>query len=353
MISLKKYLDMDESRPAVAEPVADELLAATMECYSDALSAFATSVVQICPALSADLETNLQGLGRRVSVNPSSDSVKRTEKQVEVQLREWTARASGHFKAKADEVKELLLALAKTAESVGNRDQGYSSQFKELTGRLEKIADLEDLTQIRSSLVKRVTELKQSVDQMTRDSQQLVAQLRAEVSIYETRLKSVEHLVLKDALTGVANRRSVEERIRINIESEQQFCVVMLDLNRFKQVNDRYGHLAGDSLLKQFATELQLTTRSGDLIGRWGGDEFVVVLACNLSGATSHVGRIRDWAFGKYTIDTGTGKDALEIKMDASIGVAEWEPGDSMQQVIEEADAAMYLDKKRSNRKTA
>jgi diguanylate cyclase (GGDEF)-like protein len=80
--------------------------------------------------------------------------------------------------------------------------------------------------------------------------------------IYETKLKSLEHVILRDDLTLVASRRSVEERIRCNIEHQEVFCVVMLDLNCFKQVNDKYGHLAGDDLLKQFATELQLNTRS-------------------------------------------------------------------------------------------
>ncbi len=346
MISLKKYLDMDQ--PDLAEPEPDELLVATLECYCAALTAIGGRAIQICPALGTDLETNLRGLSRRASVNPSAVSIKRIERQVEIQLQEWGTRTSERFKAQADEVRELLIAVAKTAESVGERDQGYSNKFKDLTGRFEQIANLEDLTKIRTSLVERVTELKESVDQMTRDSQQLVAQLRAEISIYETRLKSVEHLVLKDALTGVANRRSVEDRIRWNIEKEETFCVVMLDLNRFKQVNDRHGHLAGDNLLKQFATELQLVTRSGDLVGRWGGDEFVTALSCGLSGAQSHIERVREWAFGKYTIETGTGKGQITVQMDAAIGVAEWRVGESIQQVIENADVAMYMEKKRS-----
>jgi diguanylate cyclase (GGDEF)-like protein len=352
MISLKKYLDSHQPESAPAEPEPDELSAVTIEAYRGALLAIGRVAIQVSPDLGVDLEASLRGLEHRLSVSYSCESIARTEKQVEVQLDEWGARTSGQFKAQADEVKQLLLALAKTAESVGSRDQGYSSKFSELTGRLEKIVHLNDLTQIKSSIVERVAELKSSVDQMTRDNQKLVAQLRAEVSIYETRLKSVEHLALKDQLTNLANRRSIEERIQWNIENTEEFSIAMIDLDRFKQVNDKYGHPAGDDLLKQFATELQLNTRAGDLVGRWGGDEFIVVLSCGLKPAKAHSERVQQWVLGKYTLHAGS-KGATVIQVDASIGVVQWRQGETMQQLIAEADAAMYSDKKLSHVKVS
>lgn len=351
MISLKKYLDMQAGGTLEAEPVDNELFPTTFECYRALLGVIGKTATHVSPAHGSDLEANLQSLEQRVSTNIASESIRQVEQQVEVHVQEWGARISDHLKAKADEVREVLVALAKTAESVGNRDQSYSNQFKEVTGRIEQIANLEDLTQIRASLVHRVSELKNSVDQMNRDSRELVAQLRAEVSIYETKLKSAEQLSLRDQLTLVANRRSVEERIRWSIESKQPFCVVMLDLNGFKEVNDTHGHLAGDDLLKQFAVELQTNTRSGDLIGRWGGDEFVIVLACDSVGAASHIDRIREWVFGKYTLSERPGAAGLVVRVEAAIGLVEWKAGMSLEELIAEADAAMYKDKSRSRHK--
>ena len=104
-------------------------------------------------------------------------------------------------------------------------------------------------------------------------------------------------------------------------------------------------------MLKQFAVELQSNARSGDLVGRWGGDEFVVILACDKVGAVSHVDRIREWVFGKYTINNGQNNAGPVIHVDASIGVAEWKVGKHLQQLIAEADAAMYQDKSKSGKK--
>jgi diguanylate cyclase (GGDEF)-like protein len=352
MISLGKYLNSDDLISPGLEPETDELTAAMMECYSAALLAVGKAAVQTCPHLGVDLETNLQGLARRLAVDPSTELVKSTEKLVEIQLNEWGVRISGHFKAQADEVKELLIALAKTAESVGSRDEGYSSKFTDLTGRLAKIADLQDLKQIRSSITERVAELKSSVDQMTRDNRQLVAQLKVEVSTYETRLKSAEHLALKDQLTNLANRRSIEQRIQLNMEHGQTFCVVMIDLNGFKPINDTYGHLAGDELLKQFAAELKQYSRSGDLVGRWGGDEFIVVLSGNLLSTRAQTERVRQWVFGKYTINEGS-ENPIVIHMDASVGAAEWHRGQTMEELIAEADSKMYLEKEIAHQKRA
>jgi diguanylate cyclase (GGDEF)-like protein len=352
MITLGKYLNSKSPISPNDEAESDDLGSVMLECYRAALLAIGKAAVQNCPPLGGYLERNLQGLEHRLSVDPSKELIKLTEKQLEVQLNEWGVRTSGHFKAQADEVKELLITLARTAESLGSRDEGFSGKITVLTDRLAKIADLQDLSQIRSSIKERVAELKSSVDQMNRDNRQLVAHLKAEVSTYETRLKSAESLALIDQLTNIANRRSIEERIHSNIEVGNNFCVAMIDLNDFKEINDTYGHSAGDELLKQFAAELKNEARSSDLTGRWGGDEFLVVLSGDLTAAQAHLERVQRWIFGKYKIQTES-KEPIVIQMGGSVGIAEWRKGQTIKALIDEADSKMYMEKKLSRRKRA
>ena len=348
MISLKKYLDMDPDKPHATEPDPGELLSATLDSYRSALLAMGKSGVRACPALGSDLQHGLAGLEKRLSNKITPSLVRRTGKHVEEQLDQWGGRTAEYFKAKTNDVKELLLVLARTAESMGDRDQRYAKQFSDFTTRLRTIADLEDLGQVRASLVQGATELKNCVDQMAQNSSKSVEQLRAKVSTYETKLKTVEQFALRDPLTGLANRRNVEERMEWRITHEQPFCVVFLDLNRFKQVNDTHGHLAGDSLLKQFSEELRSNTRPSDVVGRWGGDEFIMVLDCDLTGARAQIARMQKWVFGEYTIQLGASTGKIKVSVDASIGLAQWLPGETIQQVIEHADAAMYKEKELS-----
>jgi diguanylate cyclase (GGDEF)-like protein len=345
VISLKKYLDMEPDQRSKDEPDPRELFPAAMESYRSALLAMAKGGTRACPALGSDLQQNLTSLEQRLANQITSALLLETGSKVEEQLYSWGGQVEEYFKARANDAKELLMVLAHTAASVGERDQRYTNQFTDFTSRLQKIADLEDLSQVRASLVQRANELKTYVDKMERDSHESVAQLRAAVSTYETRLKAVETIALRDGLTGLSNRSNVEERIEWRIAQQQVFCLVILDLNRFKQVNDRYGHLAGDDLLKQFAQELRANLRSTDLVGRWGGDEFILVIDCDLPKALVQVERLQKWLFGEYTIQLGAGKGETKVHVDAALGLAQWQAGETLQEVMGRADAAMYQKK--------
>jgi diguanylate cyclase (GGDEF)-like protein len=213
------------------------------------------------------------------------------------------------------------------------------------TSRLHNIGDLEDLTQIRAQLVAGASELKGYVDQMTLESNTLVKQLKTEVSDYEAKLRAAEEMVVRDELTGLSNRRNVEERIELRIAAGAPFCIAILDLDKFKHVNDTYGHLAGDNLLKQFASELRGHSRGHDVVGRWGGDEFIVVLDCDLPAANQQIDRTKKWMFGEYKIQNGVGNAEIRVAVTASIGLAQWGPGESIQDVLERADNSMYTEK--------
>src|SRR6185295_20369000 len=92
-----------------------------------------------------------------------------------------------------------------------------------------------------------------------------------------------EHLALTDPLTGLPNRRAVEawadRQLRAAVRHQFSFWVVMIDLDHFKRVNDTYGHDAGDTVLKAFGEILRSNTRSSDIAGRIGGEEFLHAVA--------------------------------------------------------------------------
>jgi diguanylate cyclase (GGDEF)-like protein len=345
VISLKKYLDMEMAKPAASAEDLREVLPVILESYRAALRAMGANGNVACSAVGAELQQNLALLEGRLAEGVTAAAIQQTEKEAEEYLGQWGERSAEYFKAKTKDVKDLLVAMARTAQSVGERDKKYTDQFTKFTSQLQSIADLEDLTQVRASLVQGAKELKLQVDRMTEDNQSLVKQLKTEVSTYEVKLKAAEELVLRDSLTGLSNRRNVEERIELRIARGQTFCVAILDVDKFKQVNDTYGHQAGDSLLRQFAAEVRSSVRAVDTAGRWGGDEFIIVLDCDLTGAKVQIERTKKWVFGEYKIQVGADTAETRVKISASIGLAEWQMGETMKDVIEHADAAMYAEK--------
>src|SRR3954469_7944584 len=126
VISLKKYLDMDGRQPQESLPDPAELLPVLLSAYQVALLAMGKNAVLACSGVSADLRENLAAIGSQLTTKISIKAAKETEQQDEKEMEKWGGNTAEYFKAKTNEVKELLLVLAHTAESVGERDQRYA-----------------------------------------------------------------------------------------------------------------------------------------------------------------------------------------------------------------------------------
>jgi GGDEF domain-containing protein len=257
---------MNEPCPKPDE-IQDEPFSVVVDTYRSALVAVARATSLNGSPHGVELGSRLIGLDRRAGTKPSVETEQQAEIEFESNLAAWSKRAEAEGCAKDNEIKELILALAKTAETVVMRGQKNTSQFRAVTGHLE-IGSLSDIRQIRNSIVQRVSEFRSSIEQMNRENRELVAELQSKIITVESRLKSAENLALTDTLTGLANRRCLEDRVAYNIENQVPFCVVLFDLNRFKLINDTFGHQAGDDLLRQFAEKLKQKSRATDMIGR-------------------------------------------------------------------------------------
>jgi diguanylate cyclase (GGDEF)-like protein len=151
-----------------------------------------------------------------------------------------------------------------------------------------------------------------------------------------------------DALTGLANRRALEEILAAEISRAQRFAhqlaVVLLDLDRFKEINDSFGHAAGDVMLRAVSRLLTSLARQGDTVSRWGGEEFVVVLPeTDLAGAQRFAERLR------RTIEAHAVGD---MQTSASCGVATMLPDDTVEELLGAADQALYQAKSNGRNRT-
>jgi len=151
-----------------------------------------------------------------------------------------------------------------------------------------------------------------------------------------------------DALTGLANRRAVEEILAAEISRAQRFAhqlaVVLLDLDRFKEINDSFGHAAGDVMLRAVSRLLTSLARQGDTVARWGGEEFVVVLPeTDPQGAQRFAERLR------RTIEAHS---VGEMQTTTSCGVASMVPEDTVEDLLGAADQALYRAKSNGRNRT-
>ena len=148
-----------------------------------------------------------------------------------------------------------------------------------------------------------------------------------------------------DPLTEVYNRRSLQDMAGRFISHARRLrsslAFMLIDVDRFKEVNTRFGHLTGDCVLAEVATLLRSSVRGSDAVVRYGGDEFLIILAdTGAAGAHQVVGRIR-----KYVRDWNAAGNLEKFNLTLSIGVAEWHDGDTLDEMLDAADRSMYAEK--------
>jgi diguanylate cyclase (GGDEF)-like protein len=166
----------------------------------------------------------------------------------------------------------------------------------------------------------------------------------AVVALDNARLhRIVERQALVDGLTGLANRRQCEETLAAELLRLDRFggrlAVVVADLDWFKDVNDRFGHPSGDAVLREFGALLQETVRDVDLAGRWGGEEFMLILpGTDLVGGTQVAERIRVALASRIVLSA----DGSSIPVTASFGVSAKPPATTASELFSAADAALY-----------
>jgi diguanylate cyclase (GGDEF)-like protein len=351
MISLRRYL---ESAPGPDDQGAHcerDWATLAIEAYGASLLEMGNCSLEACPGVGDGLKRSLAELKASLSPLMEADALARTEGKVRDELRGWGRGAARHYQQKAREVKEMLLSMASTAESVSARDEQCAGQMNAVTDRLQTIASLDDLTEIRASVESSAAELKASIGRMVAEGKTVLAKLRGQVAEYHARLEEAEAVASRDALTGLSSRLYVEGQIEARIATGAVFCLGLIDIDSFKRVNDEHGHLTGDELLKQFSMELRSACRATDAVGRWGGDEFVFVFDCGLTEAEARTQRLRNWICGNYSIPRKPGK--LQLRVDASIGLAAHEQGEPMEHLVTRADGAMYAEKAVARRRHA
>ncbi len=209
--------------------------------------------------------------------------------------------------------------------------------------RVDKLSkELANKIDNKSNVLKHIEQEKENVNKELSEykvKEQELAKLKKELEKYK--MESVT-----DPLTGLFNRKFMVKKLDEEIERSKRykskFSVIFLDIDNFKKINDVYGHIVGDFVLKYLANIIKSELRKVDYAFRYGGEEMVVLVSeANLENAVKFANRlletVRNTVF-KYKTE--------ELKITISIGVAEYKPGETIEQLIERADLAMLKAKR-------
>lgn len=176
--------------------------------------------------------------------------------------------------------------------------------------------------------------------------EQLSSQAATTINRANVYAEILKHATL-DALTGFYNRRQLEERIKQEVSSakrqKRNLCAIMTDIDFFKKINDTYGHATGDLVLKTVSREIKNQLRDYDIAGRYGGEEFVILLPfTNIEEAQMVAERLRKSVENKKIDISKIIPDEEDISVTISLGVYQYQTGDYEKTFIRKADEALY-----------
>jgi len=332
-------------------------------------------IVESDPACLALVEQALQneGYSLHAAGTPDQALLELSSQDIQIVLLSTDLRAGDGYQLartlrKAQKEKSfqlLLLAPAQEGEEMRQSVDAGSDDFihkpfdfHELRARMRAA---QNRWQNQANLVKerefyriavaeeeRLSSLVLDQNQNLKEAYDKIRRLNAEL---EKANRELEQIAAYDSLSGLLNRRSLFTRMSIEIERSLRLDVpltgLMIDIDRFKGINDNYGHQCGDTVLHEIGGRLQAGLRKYDYAGRYGGEEFFVVLSNSNEVQAFGIGE----RFRKDMEDSQFSCNGESFTITVSIGVARYAPGESQESWIERADRAMYAAKQAGRNK--
>ncbi len=324
-------------------PSEDRLPDGSYEDFWDADEEPSEAVPEQQPGTSAEAETFDTGMALSESNELDNESNDNVENQVDTAYR-------SHLDSKRRDIQKLQSTLAQQVLGTIAQNEEFGVLLEVVLGELRQASDGNELQDLRWTLIR-------EIEKLTKGHHELAEQLDSThhyLQLIETdsrqlsdELTRVRLLSLTDELTGLPNRRAFLRRIEDEVARVQRYgfplSLALIDLDHFKQVNDRYGHAGGDEVLQSYSKNILSIFRHHDLVARYGGEEFAVLLPnTDAEGSLRALTKVKNRAGETRWQANG---DLIPVPTFSS-GVSLYKPGETASAFIERADKALYRAKR-------
>ncbi len=239
-----------------------------------------------------------------------------------------------------EQLQDTITSVSDSMLSAKNVTHNYGQKLVDIVTKLNNSSpeDAKKLIQDTSNETQAILLENQKLEERLKQSTAVVEDLKKD-------LEFIKREAITDGLTGLSNRKAFDEEIeKIILESKAEnkiFTLLIIDIDHFKQFNDKYGHQVGDQVLKLVARTLKDGLKGRDFAARYGGEEFAILLPETPKEAAIMVGNsLRKALAGKDVVNRTTGDVLGRITM--SIGVCQFAPELTAEEIIERADKALY-----------
>lgn len=311
-------------------------------------------ISSLVPSIAPTMDNATIELSQKLSDNPSYIATDECEKELKTAIAMRIALDKRSVEEMVNALDKLLEKLSTQLIDLIERSESSSSEIREVKRDLEALENNKptDFKTAHKRLYTIASTLEEKVEVLGKDLRihnEKVTKMGKKIAALEVELAQATQASREDFLTKLFNKRAIEEYMSLK-EAEferhgHSFCIAMLDLDHFKAVNDTYGHEAGDAVLIAFAKILKDEARTSDIVGRFGGEEFLAILGdTDLAGAKIFCEKVRAHVEQAHFMYQGQ-----RIAVSVSIGVAERSDYSSLKGLVKGADEHLY-DAKRKGR---
>lgn len=248
------------------------------------------------------------------------------------------------------EMSELMGDLSQSLKQAGNQAQHFGGHLDGVVESVQHKTGIDDILDLLKSLLEETRSMRKSTQLL---HEHLEAKSR-EIDLLQEELQKEKKRSSTDPLTGLANRQALIEtltQMSQTTDKPDDLALIMVDIDHFKEINDRHGHLIGDRVIRFVAQVLKDNTKGRDLAARYGGEEFLVMLPdTGLRGAGALAEKIRTTVANAKLIRSDNKQPLGQITI--SIGVAGYHPGEDMLETINRADQSLYRAKQGGRNQT-
>ncbi len=311
-------------------------------------------ISSLVPSIAPTMDNATLELTQKLSKTPDYLNREECEKELKASIAMRITLDKQNVEEMVKVLDNLLDKLSTQLIDLIERSENSSSEIREVKRDLEALEEEKptDFKSAHKRLYTIASTLEEKVEVLSKDLKvhnEKVTQMGNKIAALEEELAKATHASREDFLTKLYNKRAIEEYLRLK-EAEYErhghdFCIAMLDLDHFKLINDTYGHDAGDAVLVAFAKILKEEARGSDIVGRFGGEEFIAILGdTDAQGAKVFCEKVRSHVEAAHFMYQGE-----RILVSVSIGIAQRSLSPSLKSTLSGADERLY-DAKRKGR---
>lgn len=243
-------------------------------------------------------------------------------------------------------LRQVLVTLFSEVKTLSGNTEKYERILEKSLTLLAK----DNMGEMVGKVVDDIIEETKSVISYSKHVQKKLEATTKDLQSIQKRYEESKHQAVLDFLTGIPNRKAFDDRFRLFIADAEKensdLSMLLIDIDHFKQINDGYGHLVGDEVLKFVAKKIRDLIKGKDFCARFGGEEFVILLPqTSLTGAMTVAENIRDY-FDQSQLKS-VAKNIKLGKVTMSIGVASFKSGEASKDLINRSDVALYIAKRK------